>query len=537
MYIPGYDGYLLPLTDEFRNNDPHVNYLKYHTGFTGSNGLALFIQGQEGLFFTDGRYTQQAQRQVRELRVVDTAHIAEIDWASYRLKRVAYSPFHFTRRQIAYYRRFMPLHPVEGIPSSMEIEPRVLDVFRHDCSSTTKEQKLQDMRNWMAAKGLEAYLIASSEVVSWLTHLRCKNNGISLTLPAYALVDTKRVTLFVASYDTMPGYETLPLESVIDTLKGYDAYGIDLDDALDAFGLENAQKVVDPWMLQVATKDAHEIQGSRQAHVLDAISLIEGMVQIQEERHQLDEYRAGLILSAHRARHPEYIKDSFSPICAMNANAGSIIHYRAQQDQCLPLSEGLLLLDSGGHYSCGGTTDVTRVLCFGQPSAEHRLYYTLVLKGHIALARARFPEGTTGAQLDALARQYLWQHGYNYPHSTGHGVGNCLNVHEGPQGIGSHNMVPLRAGMIVSNEPGAYFGERFGIRIENLQVVEHDTEPGWLRFAQLTLVPYNRELIDLDMCSDDERAYLRDYYGRIETEIVPHLSQKARIWTANELAL
>ncbi|MEI6628712.1 MAG: M24B family metallopeptidase, partial [Alphaproteobacteria bacterium] len=215
---------------------------------------------------------------------------------------------------------------------------------------------------------------------------------------------------------------------------------------------------------------------------------------------------------------------------------GAIVHYRATEETNLKIGDTLYLLDSGGQY-LDGTTDITRVFCKGTPTQGQRTHYTLVLKGHIALASIRFPVGTTGAQLDVLARQYLWGQGLDYAHGTGHGVGSFLNVHEGPQGISKANRAPLEPGMVVSNEPGLYITGQYGIRIENLQMVQNSAFDGFLEFVPLTMVPYEAKLIDWPMLNAAELAWLQQYYQMIQEHVTPLLSPDEKTWLGNNLTI
>jgi Xaa-Pro aminopeptidase len=255
----------------------------------------------------------------------------------------------------------------------------------------------------------------------------------------------------------------------------------------------------------------------------------------QSEQAPLTELEATARLAAFRAETGELRDLSFDTIAGSGPN-GAVVHYRVNETTDRSLGEGeLFLCDSGGQYP-DGTTDVTRTLAIGTPSAEMRRRFTLVLKGHIALARARFPEGTTGSQLDVLARYALWQEGLDYDHGTGHGVGSYLNVHEGPQRISKvPNTVALQPGMIVSNEPGYYKTGAYGIRIENLvAVVESPRGEGeerdMLAFETLTLAPIDRRLIDRDLLNGEEIAWLDGYHARVLAEIGPQLEATAREW-------
>jgi Xaa-Pro aminopeptidase len=295
--------------------------------------------------------------------------------------------------------------------------------------------------------------------------------------------------------------------------------------------------------LPKACKNGVEIDGTRRAHRRDGVAVTRFLHWIKTHAAQggIAEIAASERLAALRAEDPALVDLSFDSISGAGPN-GAVIHYRAtpRTDRTLHPGE-LYLIDSGGQYP-DGTTDITRTLAIGTPSAEMRDRFTRVLKGHIALATAVFPDGTSGSQLDILARQALWQAGLDYDHGTGHGVGSYLGVHEGPQRISkAPNTVALKPGMIVSNEPGYYKTGSYGIRIENLVAVTvHGTPPGGERsllgFETLTLAPIDRDLIVPDLLSETERHWLNAYHARVLAEIGPHLDATCRAWLAEVTA-
>ena len=249
----------------------------------------------------------------------------------------------------------------------------------------------------------------------------------------------------------------------------------------------------------------------------------------------LTEYQVANELTSLRKQNQNYICDSFATICGYQEN-GAITHYRpSNQESKLIQKHGLLLIDSGANYY-GATTDVTRTICLAQSTIEQQKEYTLVLKGHIKLLKTIFPKGTTGCQLDVLARMFLWENGFNYPHGTGHGVGSCLNVHEGPQSINAINNVVLQKGMVLSNEPGYYKPKKYGIRIENLMyITNHHSFNDFLCFHNLTFVPYCKNLIASKLLTNEEETYLEDYSKELLDKVAPKLSKNAKEWLSKEL--
>jgi Xaa-Pro aminopeptidase len=294
----------------------------------------------------------------------------------------------------------------------------------------------------------------------------------------------------------------------------------------------------DPCILPKARKNAAEIEGARAAHIRDGVAMCRFLAWLDAhaEGGDLDEVAAAERLEALRREAPELREISFDSISASGPN-GAIVHYRVTRTTNRKIEPGsLYLIDSGGQY-LDGTTDITRTLAIGTPTAEMRRHFTLVLKGHIAIAMARFPTGTRGCDLDALARTALWRAGLDYDHGTGHGVGSYLSVHEGPQAISKRSSVVLEAGMILSNEPGYYREGAYGIRIENLVLVT-EAEPiaGGTRpmmgFETLTLAPYDMRLIDMSLLTLAERAWINTYHARVAATLSPLLDAKTRNWLA-----
>jgi Xaa-Pro aminopeptidase len=291
----------------------------------------------------------------------------------------------------------------------------------------------------------------------------------------------------------------------------------------------------DPVALLKACKNPTEIEGTRTAHRRDAVALARFLAWIYREAPtgRLTEIDTVEALETFR-RETGALKDVSFPTIAGTGPNGAIVHYRVTRKTNRRIAVGdLLLIDSGAQYQ-DGTTDVTRTIAIGTPTAEMRDRFTRVLRGHIAIARAVFPDGTTGAQLDSLARQFLWQAGLDFEHGTGHGVGSYLSVHEGPARISKLGTAPLRRGMILSNEPGYYKTDAFGIRIENLELVVPEEVSGGEKplnaFETLTLAPIDRRLIDLAMLSADERDWLNAYHARVRHEVRPHLDDATKAW-------
>ena len=329
-----------------------------------------------------------------------------------------------------------------------------------------------------------------------------------------------------------PSIEFRATNEIFDTLKSIKE-PILIDPTFCSIGLQNliTHKIEgsNPCLLPKACKNTTEIDYIKQGHVKDAVALCTGLAWIQNNP-GISEHDVSLKLTELRSKQDGYVMDSFPTIAGFREN-GASIHYRAPEANSKIIEgDGMLLVDSGAHY-WGCTTDVTRVLVFGKPTDEQKRRYTQVLKGHIALASVTVPTGTFGGSLDICARQYLYSDGVDYVHGTGHGVGAMLNVHEYPRYIWSPRAnVVLQEGMVVSDEPGFYKEGEFGVRIENMLYVKSAEHEGFLSFEMLTLVPYARDLINMEMLTSRELEYLYEYYERIRKLVLPSLEGEARIW-------
>jgi Xaa-Pro aminopeptidase len=404
---------------------------------------------------------------------------------------------------------------------------------------------------WLRAKGYDAVVIAALDSVAWTFNIRGDDIANTPVALSYAIIAsdgsatlfvdpaklTDEVRVHLGNGVATRGYGELT--AALGELAGK-TIAVDPERsvaaifaALDAAGATIASER-DPTILPKAIKNPVEQQGTRDAHIRDGVALTRFLKWCAQElpKGGQDELSAAERLHGFRAEHPALVDLSFRTISATGPH-GALPHYSVNADTNIPIETGhLYLVDSGGQYR-DGTTDVTRVVAVGEPTAEMRKRYTQVLKGHIALASAVFPIGTPGGALDCLARQYLWADGVDYNHGTGHGVGSFLSVHEGPQRIGMSAGVqsgtgePLKAGMILSNEPGYYKAGAFGIRIENLVLVQPRAVDGgekpMLGFETLTFAPLERELIALDLLRDDEIAWVDVYHAEVLSKIGPHL--------------
>jgi Xaa-Pro aminopeptidase len=564
-------GFVVPRADQQQNEyvAPSEERLAWLTGFTGSAGLAIVL-GREAAVFVDGRYTLQAGKQVdaKAWRVEPLVDPPPESWLAKHLvagDRLGFDPWLHTsaaaeRLAAACAKAGAELIAVDGNPLDAvwteRPAPRLAPVTVHgrQFSGEAEADKLKRIGLEIDKLGVDALVLSDSHAVAWTFNIR--GGDVSHTpLPlSYALVPkTGRPIVFIdarklsnSARDHLertadvaePGALTQKLTELARSGASVALDSATAADALSRLIAAAGGKPVrgnDPVSLLKAVKNATEIQGSKAAHRRDAVALARFLAWIDREAPTgaLTEIDAVEALETFR-RDTGALKDVSFPTIAGTGPHGAIVHYRVTRKSNRRISPGdLLLIDSGAQYE-DGTTDVTRTIAIGQPSAEMRDRFTRVLRGHIAIARALFPDGTTGAQIDTLARQFLWQAGIDFEHGTGHGVGSYLSVHEGPARISKLGTTPLKRGMILSNEPGYYKTDGFGIRIENLELVVaadiEGAEKPVNAFETLTLAPIDRRLIDLNMLSGDELSWLNDYHARVRHEVRPHVDEATKIW-------
>jgi Xaa-Pro aminopeptidase len=560
---------LVPKSDEYilEYSPPCWERLAWLTGFTGSAGMAVVGQSSAALFI-DGRYTTQAARQVQS-PAWERRHLIEdppASWIKRTLRkgdRLGYDPRIQTPANLEEVRKAVARVGAELVPLSENLIDRLwtdrpaepcetIELYPEAFAGDSSAAKRRRIAAELVSDGEEALIVSAPECLAWLLNIRgadipyvplalgraiVRCNGGSADAGGadpsiFVYMDPRKIPAAVrANLEAGPAPVTFAAESAFESdLSGLSGKRVRVDEGsasdwlverLRALGAI-VQVAADPCTLAKACKSDAELKAIRAAHVRDGAALVRFLRWLSEEAEpNSDEWALAEKLAEFRAGGENYRGPSFDTISAFGPSS-ALPHYRVHRDSALRLESGnLYLVDSGGQY-LDGTTDVTRVTAVGEPSQEMRRRYTQVLKGHIAIARARFPAGTTGSQLDALARQFLWQDGVDFDHGTGHGVGCYLSVHEGPQGISKrHNKAALKPGMVVSNEPGYYKAGAFGIRIENLVAVREcspqpaGAERTTLGFETLTLVPYERRLIDTQELTASERSWVDAYHGQV----------------------
>jgi Xaa-Pro aminopeptidase len=569
----GAAGFIVPRADEHQGEyvPPSAERLAWLTSFTGSAGLAVVLR-ERAAVFVDGRYTLQAEAQI-DGKLYERRHLVEqpaTDWIAAHLRSgetLSYDPWLMTPGDVERYRaacgraggKLVPLasNPVDVIWRDRPAPP-LAPAVPHPLKFAGKssEDKRRELAQRLAADKLDAAVLTAPDSIAWLLNIRGGDVTYSPLPLSFAILRADAsVDLFIDRRKTSPelfrhlGHavrcaEPAELGSALDTL-GHDKQRVLADPLTGASWIfdrlaqagASIQRGADPCQLPKACKNAVELEGTRCAHRRDgaALSRFLAWLAIEAATGKLTEIAASDRLEQFRASGEHFKGLSFPTISGAGAN-GAVVHYRAARETELQLESGsLYLVDSGAQY-LDGTTDVTRTIAIGRPSREMRESFTRVLKGHIALASCRFPQGTTGSQLDALARKPLWDAGLDYDHGTGHGVGSYLGVHEGPQRISKlPNAQPLLPGMIVSDEPGYYKTGAYGIRIENLiAVTPADGAKGngkaMLGFETLTLAPLDRALIEPKLLDTIETAWIDAYHARVRQELKPMVDQETAGW-------
>ncbi len=564
-------GFVVPRADQQQNEyvAPSEERLAWLTGFTGSAGLAIVLS-REAAVFVDGRYTLQAAKQVdtKAWNVESLIDPPPENWLTRHLTtgdRLGFDPWLHTsaaaeRLAAACAKAGAELiavdsNPLDSVWTERPAPPLgAVAVHGPQFSGEAERAKLGRIQQEIARSGVEALVLSDSHAVAWAFNIRGADVSHTPLPLSYALVpkdgrpivfiDHRKLSNSVRDHlaQTAEIAEPGALTAKLTELARSGA-SIALDSATAAEALSRLISAAggkpvrgnDPVSLLKAVKNATEIEGTKTAHRRDAVALARFLAWIDREAPSgaLTEIDTVEALETFR-RDTGALKDVSFPTIAGTGPNGAIVHYRVTRKTNRRIAPGdLLLIDSGAQYE-DGTTDVTRTIAIGTPTHEMRDRFTRVLRGHIAIACARFPDGTTGAQIDTLARQFLWQAGVDFEHGTGHGVGSYLSVHEGPARISKLGTTPLRRGMILSNEPGYYKTDGFGIRIENLELVVaadiEGAEKPMNAFETLTLAPIDRRLVDLNMLSADELSWLNDYHAKVRHAVRPHVDEATKVW-------
>lgn len=568
------DAYIIP------SSDPHQGeYVAEHwqsrawiSGFSGSAGTVVVTEKHLGLW-TDSRYYLQAPE---ELKAAD-GHLHKMDgsreswfinWLIDQLPNGASLGCDgrlFTEANIRKIERRLDGNDLtlksnvdlisEVWSDRPELSLTTIEDFPVKYAGESREQKLMRIQQKLREENVDGLWMSGLDDIAWTLNLRGQDVPLNPLFYSYLLITADRHYLFIdeekvsreiAEDIAAAKVELRPYAEAFSELKAHSArlrLWVDPNTAsraiFEALSDNDHLEKAGPVRGMKAIKNETEITNIRHAMVKDGVALVRAFRWLEEQLRQrpVKETEVAEKLAHFRSQQALYRGESFDAIVGYRGN-GAIVHYHATAEkQSLIRNEGVLLVDSGGQY-LDGTTDITRTFALGEVSEEVKENYTRVLKGHIALAQAVFPEGTRGVQLDVLARQYLWQEGLNYGHGTGHGVGFFLNVHEPPQGfvpnLSERGTTPLREGMFSSNEPGYYKAHEYGIRIENLILAvqkgsDHESED-FLCFEDLTLYPISKQLIDIHMLNDSEKKWLNTYHERVFQALSPQLTEAERDW-------
>ena len=544
------DGYVIPKNDEFFSEFDQFDRLNKISNFSGSAGLAI-ITRDENYLFVDGRYTVQAKIQSsKNFKIFDITITPP--FKVLKNKKLGLDPKIFTKKTVE--RLFQKKIIIK------ELEDNLIDkIIKHKVKKNsnffslpkkitgeTKNSKINRVAKYLKKVKADYLLITAPENVAWLLNIRGNDNPNS-PIPNCNLIITKKKKIFlftdkhkikkILKDNTINKNQYAQLDEIKLYLNKLNKGNFIIDENSCSLFYENLikrkfkiLKENDPIYIFKAIKNTSEINHMIDAHYEDGLALTKFIYWIKHNKKKINEIDAEKKLESFRKKSKNYLFPSFNTIAGSGKN-GAIVHYRANPKNCRWLNKNeIFLFDSGGQYKFG-TTDVTRTICFKKQSSKIKDIFTRVLKGHIAVYQSNLKQHDNGKKIDVRARKYLKEIGLDYAHGTGHGVGFFLNVHEGPQSISKYNKVKLKEGMIVSNEPGFYKENKFGIRIENLVYIKKENNN--LKFENLTFAPIDIDLINFSLLSKDEKNYLFRYHLEIYSKYSKHLNNKEKNWLAN----
>ena len=571
MLKEGIDLYIIPMRNNLLNNDlkPHENRIKYISKFSGSAGQ-IFITLQKASIFVDGRYELQVKLEVNSkiFEINEMGMQSYIKWIETNLPEnctVGYDPKLFSISEIETYIKRFENHHIKlksisdnlidkiwsKIPSQKQV---IISDHKIEYSGIKRAEKLNKLIDKFIKSQDEALFVGDNNFISSFTNLRAYRNEYTPAVPAFCVITANNCHLFLENCRINKNDVTkIATDIRIHDLKDFkrdianilkNVKIVKLDKKDTTIFVQETLKELNIKVLHQndinhskAVKNSIELESFKKAHELDAIAICNFLYWIKKQKNlnNLDELKIVKSIEFFRKeQQPHYLGPSFPAIVGFNEN-GAIIHYNATKKTNKKLSgDGLLLIDSGGQYKYG-TTDVTRTILVGKANEEMRRLYTLVLKSHIALARVSFNKKTTGAELDNVARSVVKKYGYDYNHGTGHGVGSVLSVHDGILSISpKEKKANFQENMVFSNEPGIYLEGLFGIRIENLMVLNKDTKiRNNLCFEILSHIPFERELFDLNILNETEVNWINKYHAKVYEKLSSKLKLDQRTWLKN----
>lgn len=542
-------GRIYTMGNLFINEDilPEENQILQLTGFSGSYAL-LFITPEKSYIFVDGRYEVQAKKQVnlRQTEIVKLTEISFHDWLnknySKSVTKISYNPWLISLDMLKQLSLTLPKAKfIAQDDADMCLNHKKIKTFAHPKKLTgliTKE-KLTLLTGYLKKNNIDAFLITSAANVSWLLNRRSNALPYTPIFRAYMLLDKSGTYKIFAEHTD--DASCLPFNNLPEVLSLYKNKKLAADFSTTPSIIKtfapHIEHLADETTNLKSVKNLTELKGIRNAHLRDGVALTKFMFWLSKNYAGKTETEIAEKLLSFRKKELNFFSESFATIAGFGANA-AIIHYHAEKNSAATLKKNnVLLLDSGGQYF-DGTTDVTRTIALGTPSADMIEKNTLVLKSHIALASAIFPKNTSGYELDLIARQPLLKQGLDYGHGTGHGVGFFSNVHEGPINISMYNKrrAPLFANMVTSIEPGFYKENAFGIRIENLYFVKATKNPKFLTFEVLTLAPIDKRLINKYLLTTEEINWLNRYHHQVLLSLKKYLTKQELEWLRDACA-
>ncbi|MBN9543603.1 MAG: M24 family metallopeptidase [Alphaproteobacteria bacterium] len=556
------ESFLIPSTDEFLSeySPPYLKRLEYICGFSGSNGILLASSNGKHVLFTDGRYLIQARNELpQNVKIINLSEKSVKNYIDEEgIKLLAYDPRLHSSAFIDNIKsdncKLLPIkNPIDEIWENRPKMPNSMPFMQNlDYIADFPQIKLTEILGKFATIA-DKLLVADPESICYLLNIRGTDIPCNPVILSYIFIsksgDIDLFTYKPSRFDYLK--EVIELQIKFHDINNLEEYISGLNGQKIAYNIPKTQdwfrnkfdknsiesvSFDDGLLLMRAVKKDNEIEGAKKAHIMDAIAVINAIYRIKHATTTLNEMDIAQILLEERKKYKEFICESFPSICGFASN-GAIIHYRATEKSAKPLvGTELLLVDSGGHYE-SGTTDITRTILIGNnPKDKWKECYTAVLQGHINLLDHDFNENTIGSELDAIARKPIQDIGYDYEHGTGHGVGNLLNVHEGPFHISKrHNPQKIMKNMIMSNEPGIYIEGEFGIRIENLMFCK-EVATHQYGFESLTLVPYEKDLILFEKLDTSQINWLKHYYKMISSIILPQIKDNnISAWLKSQL--
>lgn len=568
------DAYIIPSSDPHQSEYPAALWQSrsWISGFTGSAGYVT-ITKSTAYVWTDSRYFLQCEMETKDSdfelkKQIQQGAPEHIDWLTESLpenSRVGCDSSLFSVAQVRSMQKMFDKKNIHLVTDADLISPiwkgrpslPKAEIFEHDVAFAGKSRaaKLDDIRAKMKVKGVDFHLVTTLDDIGWTLNLRGSDVDCNPVFVAYLVIGMERCDLFIESSKVPAVIKTTlnndgviirPYAMVNDFLSQMDEnQTITIDSGninFQLFSLLDRVHVIEGETFSVmmkAVKNETEQRLIREVMVKDGVALTKAFMWLEKTllERTVQEYEMASMLAQYRSDQVHYFGESFDAIIGYNGN-GAIIHYHPDPHHSAEIErKGILLLDSGGQYA-DGTTDITRTISLdGAPTAEQRQNYTAVLRGHIAIAQLKFPEGTKGIQMDTLARQFLWQLGLNFGHGTGHGVGFFMNVHEPPQGIvgviNPRGTTAHQLGMLTSNEPGFYKEGAYGIRIENLVLVVEDQETAFgkfYKFDTVTLFPIDTNLVEVASLTPSERDWLNDYHERVYAQLSSNLNEVEKNW-------